>query len=78
MLFVLFSRHFFTFLSGFIEPPRPSSVTLQTVSLQPLSRMANTLSEISKADKLFLEYALVVWLAKIQQPANYFMGTKGI
>lgn len=64
-------------LEGFVEPPRPSSVTLQTISLQPMSKMTNSLSDISKTDKLFLEYALIVWLAKIQQPANYFMGTKG-
>lgn len=64
-------------LEGFVEPPRPSSVSLQTVSLQPVGKMATTLTEISKADKLFLEYALIVWLAKIHQQANFFMGTKG-
>ncbi|XP_029656978.2 uncharacterized protein LOC115231021 [Octopus sinensis] len=64
-------------IEGFVQPPQPSSFTVQSITLRPLDQLTDQLNDISKADKLFLEYVLLIWLTKIKLNNNHYIGTKG-
>eukprot|EP00106_Octopus_bimaculoides_P021916 XP_014789358.1 PREDICTED: uncharacterized protein LOC106883011 [Octopus bimaculoides] len=64
-------------IEGFVQPPQPSSFTVQSITLRPLDQLTDQLTDIAKGDKLFLEYILLIWLTKIKLNNNHYIGTKG-